>query len=75
MFKTLVTRGLRPAASKNTVAIDEALRHLLEALDCARKADEKRSMEAIFAAIRTVKGSRQHLYRRLHAFGSAVASK
>jgi hypothetical protein len=46
-------------------AIDTALRHLAEALSYVRQADDELAVEAVFAAIRKVKGSRQRIQHRL----------
>jgi hypothetical protein len=65
MFKMSTTRDLRPAILEKMHAIDIALRHLAEALSYARQADDEPAVEAVFAAIRKVKGSRQRIQRRL----------
>ncbi|MGJ4860639.1 hypothetical protein ACN6KF_006693 [Labrys sp. La1] len=52
---------MRPANSQNVEAIDQTIRLLSESLNRARKPDEKRVVEAVFAALRAAKGARQHL--------------
>lgn len=56
---------LRPANSQNVEAIDQTIRLLSESLHWARQTDEKRAVEAVFAALRAAKGARQHLNRRV----------
>ena len=74
MFKTLTTRGLRPATPENAEAIDMAIMLLSKALYCARQSDEAPAVKSIFAALRAAKGARQRLNRRLRAFSCGTVN-